>query len=70
MLKVIGAVTLVGGIAFGAAYFGGYVDGKVDAQVTPKGRQAAADGLREVQNGISTGLGKAAEAVAPPSTPR
>ena len=74
MLKVIGAITLVGALGFGAAYYGGYVEGDAAVKVTPKGRQAAADGIHEVQNGISKGLSKAADAVqgaevAPTATP-
>jgi len=63
MLKVIGAITLVGGLAFGAAYFGGYIDSKADVSVTKKGRQAAADTLHSAQEGISKGLNRAADAV-------
>ena len=63
MLKVIGAITLVGGLAFGAAYFGGYIDGKADVQVTQKGRKAAADTIHSAQEGLSSGLNRAAEAV-------
>ena len=63
MLKVIGAVTVVGGLAFGAAYFGGYIDGKAEVQVTEQGRKAASDTLRSAQQGISNGLNRAADAV-------
>jgi hypothetical protein len=65
MFKVIGAITVMGGLAFGVAYFNGYIVGQADVQVTDKGRQAASDGLHEVQSGISKGLDAAADAVAP-----
>lgn len=58
-MRTLGIVTLVA-LGLGAfAYFGGYMDGDVDVQITDKGRQAVSSGLEATRNGINSGLGAA-----------
>jgi hypothetical protein len=52
MLRMLGIAVLVALGVGGFLYFTGHVDGKVDAQVTDKGRQTYNDGLGKAQKGI------------------
>jgi len=58
-MKTLGIVTMVALICGAAAYFGGYMDGDINVQITDKGRQAVTDGLEAARNGINSGLGAA-----------
>ena len=63
MFRVIGFVTVIGLGVVTAAYFGGYIGGKVDVAATDKGRQAMSDLLDSTKSGISSGIDSLKETV-------
>lgn len=73
-MKTFGWIVLGTLAVSGTLYFGGFVDGAADVQMTDKGKQAvsdgldsakqgAMDGLQYVQDGLNKGLDKAQEDV-------
>jgi hypothetical protein len=60
-MKLVGYLS-VGMVALGAfLYFGGFVEGDVNARVTSKGRETINAGIEKARDGVNAGLDSLAE---------
>ncbi len=59
MLKFIGAITVIGGVALGVAVWTGNLDFHTTANLTPKGNQSLSDARDKVADAIR-GAGESA----------
>lgn len=55
-MKTFGIICAVALGLGSVLYFGGYVDGKVDAALTQKGKQTVANSLESMRTGVNDGL--------------
>jgi hypothetical protein len=61
MLRLVGAIVVVGGLALGVAAVTGFVNPpKVDVALTSKGQTAVDSGLKQGKTALSDGLNAAA----------
>lgn len=51
-MKVIGYIVVVAALVGAGLYFGGYVDGKADVELTEEGRTTYNQGVEKVQEGV------------------
>ena len=62
-MEKLGFAVLVAGILGAGLYFGGYIGGDVDVNLTEKGKQTVTDSLESTRQGINDGLKKMQEGV-------
>lgn len=63
MLRVIGAVVVIGSIIFAVAWYKDFVSADVNVGITPKARQTVIRGLDAAQSGTNTGIDAAKQKI-------
>lgn len=62
-MKVFGYIMAIAGLVGAGLYFGGYVSGSADVDLTDKGRQTLSEGVDHTREGLDSGLQKVRDGI-------